>query len=159
VQEADLDQHVANAYLTNTERKSNQRRSTTVPPQMPMNSNPPITSPRNTYRSTKDVLGADGATLVGITDIAIRSNSKPGSQSQNKLSSTAGMDTLRQNSQSSAGIYAGEYSNTRTLKTMTQWYLKSPAKNATFYDQSYKVVPTLNHGQRVNKLDQITKEN
>ena len=53
---------------------------------------------------------------------------------------------------SSIGLNAGGYASTRTLKTTTQWYLKSPSKNA-FYDQAYKVVPTLNHGQRVNKLD------
>ena len=138
-----------------------------------VNSNPPITSPRSTYRSTTDVLGQDGATLVGITDIAIKSSSKKavesgGPQSHVKLppatasESNASNQKLRQNSHNSTGLMnVGEYGagSTRTLKTTTQWYLKSPAKNSTFYDQAYKVVPTLNHAQRVNKLDQITKEN
>jgi len=31
-----------------------------------------------------------------------------------------------------------------TVKTTTQWYLKSPSKHS-FYDESYKVVPSLNH--------------
>ena len=50
------------------------------------------------------------------------------------------------------------YQSARSIKRTTQWYLKSPRK-AAFYDQAYKVVPTLNHQQRVNRLDQITKDN
>ena len=49
-------------------------------------------------------------------------------------------------------------SSTCTIKTTTQWYLKSPSKHS-FYDESYKVVPSLNHAQRVMKLNQITKDN
>jgi len=49
-------------------------------------------------------------------------------------------------------------STTCTLKTRTQWYLKAPSKNS-FYDESYKVVPSLNHAQRVMKLNQITRDN
>lgn len=43
-------------------------------------------------------------------------------------------------------------SSTCTIKTTTQWYLKSPSKHS-FYDESYKVVPSLNHAQRVMKLN------
>ena len=58
VEATDLDSIVANAYQPKTERKGGEKRSTTVPPKSSMmNSNPPITSPRSTYRSSKDVLG------------------------------------------------------------------------------------------------------
>ena len=120
------DENKASAQQINTERIGDERRSTTL--------QPAHSSLQNTYRSNKDVLGADGATLVGITDIAIRSNSRIALQSQAKPTSGQTIDLARQTSHSNIGLYGGEYSNTRTVKTTTQWYLKSPVKNATFYD-------------------------
>ena len=50
--------------------------------------------------------------------------------------------------------------STTTVQSKTQWYLKPPKnRQNTFIDDSYKVVPSLNHNQRVLKLNQITKDN
>ena len=44
--------------------------------------------------------------------------------------------------------------------TQVQWYLKTPSKlKHSFYDESYKAVPSLNQGQRTMKLNQISKDN
>ena len=112
-----------------------------------------ISSPRNTYRSTRrnesGLLANDGSSLLGVTDVIVKGKHQP-------VQSMAHLPTAMGSTDSKTALN-GQASQ-RTLKTTTQWYLKSPAKSS-FYDQAYKVVPTLNHGQRVNKLDRITKEN
>lgn len=107
----------------------------------------PMGSPGNTYRSSKDILGQDGAVLV---ELATKGTY------HNPVQSVASLPANLGQPDSSTNLNPQE--SQRTMKTTTQWYLKSPAKNA-FFDQAYKVVPTLNHAQRVNRLDKITKEN
>ena len=63
----------------------------------------------------------------------------------------------KQEANAAAGAGAGAFS-TCTSKAKTHWYLKAPSRHS-FYDESYKVVPSLNHAQRVMKLNQITKDN
>lgn len=123
-----------------------------------------LASPRAVQRSCSNVVPKSSEVVnqskLYATESQLQSMNNGAIQSMTQLPMTK---TLKQ-ADSNAFMKDGTNkdmiaeSTTCTLKTRTQWYLKAPSKNS-FYDESYKVVPSLNHAQRVMKLNQITRDN
>ena len=107
-------------YQLGSARQNDPKRSSSVQrPQFSMNFNSagkPLASPRNTYRSQKDILGTDGVALVsGANDFAMK-NGKAGKSIQSMSLLPSGAQT---SSDSTHQQLNDGFASQRTLKTTT----------------------------------------